>query len=238
MFAPKCGGCARAILENYISALNSLWHPECFVCRVSNHTVCNESVLSVSKRHYHNSIFSLLPWCCRSASRHSLTAASSIMTGSHTARPTITSAVALCAPAARSPSPAAASQPWAGSSIRSTLCVLSASSSWTRAPSRSRTTSLTAKAASLNSSAKVFVYECVRTYVYMFLYMSECTCTHMYSMLKSVKCFLRLRALMRWWVTSLRVRNVWLLMTFDTEGTSLAVQPLRLGISHCCLRQF
>uniref|UniRef100_A0A8C2XX50 Paxillin n=1 Tax=Capra hircus TaxID=9925 RepID=A0A8C2XX50_CAPHI len=33
MFAPKCGGCARAILENYISALNTLWHPECFVCR-------------------------------------------------------------------------------------------------------------------------------------------------------------------------------------------------------------
>nr|XP_046242576.1 paxillin-like isoform X2 [Scatophagus argus] len=33
MFAPKCGGCARAILENYISALSSLWHPECFVCR-------------------------------------------------------------------------------------------------------------------------------------------------------------------------------------------------------------
>lgn len=36
MFAPKCGGCARAILENYISALNTLWHPECFVCRVRN----------------------------------------------------------------------------------------------------------------------------------------------------------------------------------------------------------
>ncbi len=35
LFAPKCGGCARAILENYISALSSLWHPECFVCRVS-----------------------------------------------------------------------------------------------------------------------------------------------------------------------------------------------------------
>ncbi|ROI64803.1 Paxillin, partial [Anabarilius grahami] len=33
LFAPKCGGCARAILENYISALSSLWHPECFVCR-------------------------------------------------------------------------------------------------------------------------------------------------------------------------------------------------------------
>lgn len=34
MFAPKCGGCTHAILENYISALNTLWHPECFVCRV------------------------------------------------------------------------------------------------------------------------------------------------------------------------------------------------------------
>ncbi|XP_042585194.1 paxillin-like isoform X6 [Cyprinus carpio] len=33
LFAPKCGGCARAILENYISALSALWHPECFVCR-------------------------------------------------------------------------------------------------------------------------------------------------------------------------------------------------------------
>jgi len=34
MFAPKCGGCNRAIMENYISALNSQWHPDCFVCRV------------------------------------------------------------------------------------------------------------------------------------------------------------------------------------------------------------
>lgn len=35
MFAPKCGACNRAIMENYISALNSQWHPDCFVCRVS-----------------------------------------------------------------------------------------------------------------------------------------------------------------------------------------------------------
>lgn len=34
MFAPKCGACNRAIMENYISALNSQWHPDCFVCRV------------------------------------------------------------------------------------------------------------------------------------------------------------------------------------------------------------
>ncbi|RUS72871.1 hypothetical protein EGW08_019377 [Elysia chlorotica] len=32
MFAPKCGGCALPIMENYISALNRQWHPECFVC--------------------------------------------------------------------------------------------------------------------------------------------------------------------------------------------------------------
>ncbi|GLV32740.1 Paxillin [Carabus blaptoides fortunei] len=33
MFAPKCGGCNRAIMENYISALNNQWHADCFVCR-------------------------------------------------------------------------------------------------------------------------------------------------------------------------------------------------------------
>ncbi|ESO97385.1 hypothetical protein LOTGIDRAFT_187724 [Lottia gigantea] len=32
MFAPKCGGCGRPIMDNYISALNRHWHPECFVC--------------------------------------------------------------------------------------------------------------------------------------------------------------------------------------------------------------
>ena len=36
MFAPKCGGCSRPIMDNYISALNRQWHPECFVCMVSN----------------------------------------------------------------------------------------------------------------------------------------------------------------------------------------------------------
>ena len=39
MFAPKCGGCARAIVDNYISALTRHWHPECFACWVgiANH---------------------------------------------------------------------------------------------------------------------------------------------------------------------------------------------------------
>ncbi|XP_065055496.1 paxillin-like isoform X1 [Rhopilema esculentum] len=32
LFAPKCSGCDRAIMDNYITALNGHWHPECFVC--------------------------------------------------------------------------------------------------------------------------------------------------------------------------------------------------------------
>ncbi|XP_047141670.1 paxillin isoform X1 [Hydra vulgaris] len=32
MFAPKCSGCNKAIIDNYISALNGHWHPHCFVC--------------------------------------------------------------------------------------------------------------------------------------------------------------------------------------------------------------
>ncbi len=35
LFAPKCGGCSKPITDNYITALNAQWHPECFVCRVS-----------------------------------------------------------------------------------------------------------------------------------------------------------------------------------------------------------
>ncbi|XP_001367201.2 leupaxin isoform X1 [Monodelphis domestica] len=32
MFAPKCRGCNRPVLENYLSAMDAVWHPECFVC--------------------------------------------------------------------------------------------------------------------------------------------------------------------------------------------------------------
>nr|XP_036860303.1 transforming growth factor beta-1-induced transcript 1 protein isoform X4 [Manis javanica] len=33
LFAPRCKGCQGPILDNYISALSALWHPDCFVCR-------------------------------------------------------------------------------------------------------------------------------------------------------------------------------------------------------------
>ncbi|XP_019511514.1 PREDICTED: leupaxin [Hipposideros armiger] len=32
MFSPRCGGCNRPVLENYLSAMDNVWHPECFVC--------------------------------------------------------------------------------------------------------------------------------------------------------------------------------------------------------------
>ncbi|XP_074596615.1 paxillin [Brevipalpus obovatus] len=33
LFAPKCGACNMPITDDYISALNNVWHPDCFVCR-------------------------------------------------------------------------------------------------------------------------------------------------------------------------------------------------------------
>ncbi|NXY66049.1 LPXN protein, partial [Callaeas wilsoni] len=32
MFAPKCQGCERPVTDNYLSALQGVWHTECFVC--------------------------------------------------------------------------------------------------------------------------------------------------------------------------------------------------------------
>ncbi|XP_029988717.1 leupaxin [Sphaeramia orbicularis] len=32
LFAPKCLGCGESVKENYLTAANGTWHPECFVC--------------------------------------------------------------------------------------------------------------------------------------------------------------------------------------------------------------
>ncbi|XP_030288186.1 leupaxin [Sparus aurata] len=32
LFAPKCSGCGESVKENYLTAANGTWHPECFVC--------------------------------------------------------------------------------------------------------------------------------------------------------------------------------------------------------------
>ena len=38
LFAPKCSGCGESVKENYLTAANGTWHPECFVCAVSPFT--------------------------------------------------------------------------------------------------------------------------------------------------------------------------------------------------------
>uniref|UniRef100_A0A8C3A5U7 Paxillin a n=1 Tax=Cyclopterus lumpus TaxID=8103 RepID=A0A8C3A5U7_CYCLU len=79
MFAPKCGGCSRAILENYISALNSLWHPECFVCRECFTPFINGSFFDhegqpYCESHYHEHRGSLCSGCQKPITGRCITA--------------------------------------------------------------------------------------------------------------------------------------------------------------------
>ncbi|TTP43320.1 eIF-2-alpha kinase activator GCN1 [Bagarius yarrelli] len=79
LFAPKCGGCARAILENYISALNSLWHPECFVCRECFTPFVNGSFFEHDGQpycevHYHERRGSLCSGCQKPITGRCITA--------------------------------------------------------------------------------------------------------------------------------------------------------------------
>ncbi|XP_006151594.1 paxillin isoform X1 [Tupaia chinensis] len=79
MFAPKCGGCSRAILENYISALNTLWHPECFVCRECFTPFVNGSFFEHDGQpycevHYHERRGSLCSGCQKPITGRCITA--------------------------------------------------------------------------------------------------------------------------------------------------------------------
>lgn len=35
LFSPRCAGCGGSVRQNYLSAADGTWHPECFVCAVS-----------------------------------------------------------------------------------------------------------------------------------------------------------------------------------------------------------
>ncbi|XP_067915977.1 leupaxin-like [Heterodontus francisci] len=68
MFAPKCGSCDRPVLDNYLSALNSVWHPECFVCRDCFASFANSSFFEVDgmpycELHYHQRQGTLCSGC-------------------------------------------------------------------------------------------------------------------------------------------------------------------------------
>jgi len=58
MFAPKCSGCNEAIIDNYITALNGHWHPQCFVCMECDQPFHNGSFfehesMPYCEMHYH-----------------------------------------------------------------------------------------------------------------------------------------------------------------------------------------
>ncbi|XP_062234596.1 transforming growth factor beta-1-induced transcript 1 protein-like isoform X1 [Platichthys flesus] len=68
LFASRCQGCTQPIMENYISALNSLWHPQCFVCRECYTPFVNGSFFEhegkpLCEAHYHQSRGSMCQAC-------------------------------------------------------------------------------------------------------------------------------------------------------------------------------
>ncbi|CAG9860622.1 unnamed protein product [Phyllotreta striolata] len=79
MFAPKCGACNRAIMENYISALNAQWHPDCFVCRDCRQPFIGGSFFDhegqpYCETHYHLKRGSLCAGCHKPISGRCVTA--------------------------------------------------------------------------------------------------------------------------------------------------------------------
>ncbi|KAH0626361.1 hypothetical protein JD844_001299 [Phrynosoma platyrhinos] len=65
LFSTRCQGCNQAILENYISALNALWHPECFECYTPfvNGSFFEHSGRPFCEIHYHKQRGSLCSGC-------------------------------------------------------------------------------------------------------------------------------------------------------------------------------
>ncbi|XP_076054650.1 paxillin isoform X10 [Oratosquilla oratoria] len=79
MFAPKCGGCNSPIMDNYISALNAQWHPECFVCRdcrqpFNGGSFFDHEGLPYCETHYHAKRGSLCAGCHKPITGRCITA--------------------------------------------------------------------------------------------------------------------------------------------------------------------
>jgi len=78
-FAPKCGGCNTPITENYISALNKQWHPNCFVCKECNQPFHDGAFFEhegfpYCETHYHALRGSLCAGCHKPISGRCITA--------------------------------------------------------------------------------------------------------------------------------------------------------------------
>ncbi|KAI6189722.1 hypothetical protein M3Y97_00039400 [Aphelenchoides bicaudatus] len=67
LYAPKCEGCQNAITSKYITALDTHWHPECFVCDVCERPVggsfFNGDGVPLCELHYHQRQGSLCAHC-------------------------------------------------------------------------------------------------------------------------------------------------------------------------------
>ncbi|NWR24108.1 LPXN protein, partial [Emberiza fucata] len=80
MFAPKCQGCERPVIDNYLSALQGVWHTECFVCTECLTGFTGGSFFELEGRpycelHFHQRQGSICHGCGRPVSGRCITAA-------------------------------------------------------------------------------------------------------------------------------------------------------------------
>ncbi|NXG64497.1 LPXN protein, partial [Hemiprocne comata] len=80
MFAPKCQGCERPVMNDYLSALQGVWHPECFVCAECLSSFASGSFFELEGRpycelHFHQRQGSVCHGCSRPVTGRCVTAA-------------------------------------------------------------------------------------------------------------------------------------------------------------------
>ncbi|KJH51006.1 LIM domain protein [Dictyocaulus viviparus] len=68
LFAPRCKGCSKPIASNFITALGTQWHPECFVCQMCGTSFAGGSFFDgggepLCEIHYHERHGSLCHQC-------------------------------------------------------------------------------------------------------------------------------------------------------------------------------
>ncbi|KAF7203059.1 leupaxin isoform X1 [Nothobranchius furzeri] len=70
LFAPKCSGCGDSVRENYLTAANGTWHPECFVCADCLKPFSDGCFMELNGRvlcslHFHSRQGTLCGHCCK-----------------------------------------------------------------------------------------------------------------------------------------------------------------------------
>ncbi|NWZ66016.1 LPXN protein, partial [Acrocephalus arundinaceus] len=80
MFAPKCHGCERPVLDKYLSALEGIWHTECFVCTECQTGFTGGSFFELEGRpycelHFHQRQGTMCHGCGRPVTGRCITAA-------------------------------------------------------------------------------------------------------------------------------------------------------------------